>query len=139
VDADDGQGNPLNVHRTVAELIAAEAAGCFLEDQVWPKRCGHMHYRILTDQGIRLEPPLRRENILNSYVGNLKQIQNPRVPIEDEALHLSWVCLWRDSGARSLDRRPGSAAGEVPVAAAMTPPARLLEPPKTATKPRPAT
>ena len=42
VDADTGYGNPLNVHRTVRELIAAGAAGCFLEDQVWPKRCGHM-------------------------------------------------------------------------------------------------
>lgn len=42
VDADTGYGNPLNVHRTVAELIAAGAAGCFLEDQVWPKKCGHM-------------------------------------------------------------------------------------------------
>ena len=43
VDADTGYGNPLNVVRTVDELIAAGAAGCFLEDQVWPKRCGHMH------------------------------------------------------------------------------------------------
>ena len=42
VDADTGYGNPLNVHRTVNELIAAGAAGCFLEDQVWPKKCGHM-------------------------------------------------------------------------------------------------
>ena len=42
VDADTGYGNPLNVHRTVAKLIATGAAGCFLEDQVWPKRCGHM-------------------------------------------------------------------------------------------------
>jgi methylisocitrate lyase len=42
VDADTGYGNPLNVIRTVEELIAAGAAGCFLEDQVWPKKCGHM-------------------------------------------------------------------------------------------------
>jgi len=42
VDADTGYGNPLNVYRTVDELIAAGAAGCFLEDQLWPKRCGHM-------------------------------------------------------------------------------------------------
>lgn len=42
VDADTGYGNPLNVHRTVRELIAAGAAGCFLEDQQWPKKCGHM-------------------------------------------------------------------------------------------------
>jgi methylisocitrate lyase len=42
VDADTGYGNPLNVHRTVRELIHAGAAGCFLEDQIWPKKCGHM-------------------------------------------------------------------------------------------------
>ena len=41
-DADTGGGNPLNVQRTIRELIAAGAAGCFLEDQVWPKKCGHM-------------------------------------------------------------------------------------------------
>lgn len=42
VDADTGYGNPLNVYRTVNDLIAVGAAGCFLEDQVWPKKCGHM-------------------------------------------------------------------------------------------------
>src|SRR6188508_1140456 len=42
VDADTGYGNPLNVIRTVKLLIAAGAAGCFLEDQQWPKKCGHM-------------------------------------------------------------------------------------------------
>ena len=42
VDADTGYGNPLNVYRTVTDLISAGAAGCFLEDQVWPKRCGHL-------------------------------------------------------------------------------------------------
>jgi methylisocitrate lyase len=42
VDADTGYGNPLNVVRTVRNLIDAGAAGCFLEDQQWPKKCGHM-------------------------------------------------------------------------------------------------
>ena len=42
VDADTGYGNALNVARTINELIDTGAAGCFLEDQVWPKRCGHM-------------------------------------------------------------------------------------------------
>lgn len=42
VDADTGYGNPLNVYRTVTQLIDAGAKGCFLEDQVWPKKCGHM-------------------------------------------------------------------------------------------------
>jgi methylisocitrate lyase len=42
VDADTGYGNPLNVWKLVRDLEAAGAAGIFLEDQVWPKRCGHM-------------------------------------------------------------------------------------------------
>lgn len=42
VDADTGYGNAVNVIRTVRELMRAGAAGIFLEDQVWPKRCGHM-------------------------------------------------------------------------------------------------
>jgi methylisocitrate lyase len=42
IDADTGYGNALNVIRTVNELIEAGAAGMFLEDQIWPKRCGHM-------------------------------------------------------------------------------------------------
>ena len=42
VDADTGYGNALNVVRTVELWEAAGAAGMFLEDQVWPKRCGHL-------------------------------------------------------------------------------------------------
>src|SRR5262245_6096537 len=42
VDADTGYGNAINVKRRVRDLIRAGAGGMFLEDQVWPKRCGHM-------------------------------------------------------------------------------------------------
>jgi methylisocitrate lyase len=42
VDADTGYGNPLNVWRLVQDLESFGAAGIFLEDQIWPKRCGHM-------------------------------------------------------------------------------------------------
>jgi 2,3-dimethylmalate lyase len=42
VDADTGYGNAINVMRTVQDLIKAGAGGMFLEDQIWPKRCGHM-------------------------------------------------------------------------------------------------
>lgn len=41
-DGDTGYGNALNVIRTVEEFEKAGAACIFLEDQVWPKRCGHM-------------------------------------------------------------------------------------------------
>lgn len=40
-DADTGYGNPINVRRTVEEYEVAGAAGIHLEDQVFPKRCGH--------------------------------------------------------------------------------------------------
>ena len=42
VDADTGYGNPLSVWKLVTELESVGAAGIFLEDQKWPKRCGHM-------------------------------------------------------------------------------------------------
>jgi len=42
VDADTGWGNALNTVRTVELWEQAGATGMFLEDQVWPKRCGHM-------------------------------------------------------------------------------------------------
>ena len=41
-DADDGYGNPLNVVRTVREYEAAGVAALHIEDQVAPKRCGHL-------------------------------------------------------------------------------------------------
>ena len=42
VDGDTGYGGPLNVQRLVKELTAMGARGVILEDQRWPKRCGHM-------------------------------------------------------------------------------------------------
>ena len=41
-DADTGYGNPVNVHHAVREFERAGAAGINIEDQTWPKRCGHM-------------------------------------------------------------------------------------------------
>ena len=41
VDADTGFGNPVNMHRTVKVLERAGAAGIQIEDQVFPKKCGH--------------------------------------------------------------------------------------------------
>jgi 2,3-dimethylmalate lyase len=42
VDGDTGHGNVTNVIRTVRQFEKAGAAGLFIEDQVFPKRCGHM-------------------------------------------------------------------------------------------------
>ncbi|MEO5336808.1 MAG: oxaloacetate decarboxylase [Magnetospirillum sp. WYHS-4] len=40
-DLDTGYGNPLNVIRTVREAVGKGVAGFILEDQEWPKKCGH--------------------------------------------------------------------------------------------------
>jgi len=50
VDADTGYGNARNAARTVELWEAAGAAGLFLEDQVWPKRCGHMAGKQVVDR-----------------------------------------------------------------------------------------
>ena len=42
VDGDTGHGGVVNVQRLVREVVALGARGLLLEDQVWPKRCGHM-------------------------------------------------------------------------------------------------
>jgi 2-methylisocitrate lyase-like PEP mutase family enzyme len=41
-DADDGYGAPTNVYRTIRMFERAGVAGVHLEDQEWPKRCGHL-------------------------------------------------------------------------------------------------
>ena len=41
-DADTGYGNPINVRRTIHEYERAGVAGLHIEDQVWPKKCGHL-------------------------------------------------------------------------------------------------
>jgi 2,3-dimethylmalate lyase len=54
-DADDGYGNPLNVMRTVREYAAAGVAAVHIEDQVAPKRCGHMEGKEVIDAAEMVE------------------------------------------------------------------------------------
>ncbi|TLP96769.1 methylisocitrate lyase [Nesterenkonia salmonea] len=48
-DADTGFGEPMNVARTIHELENAGLAGCHIEDQVNPKRCGHLDGKATVD------------------------------------------------------------------------------------------
>jgi methylisocitrate lyase len=71
VDADTGYGNAINVIRTVHDLIRAGAAGMFLEDQVWPKRCGHMKGKQvipLTEQLKKLRAAIEARNDTDFYI-----------------------------------------------------------------------
>lgn len=49
VDADTGFGEPMNVARTIQTLEDAGVAGCHIEDQVNPKRCGHLDGKTMVD------------------------------------------------------------------------------------------
>ncbi len=71
VDADTGYGNAINVIRTVQDLIRAGAAGMFLEDQIWPKRCGHMKGKQvipLDEQLKKLRAAIEAKNDRDFYI-----------------------------------------------------------------------
>jgi len=71
VDADTGYGNAINVIRTVQDLSRTGAAGMFLEDQVWPKRCGHMKGKQvipLDEQLKKLRAALEARNDHDFYI-----------------------------------------------------------------------
>jgi methylisocitrate lyase len=55
VDADTGFGEPMNVARTIQELEDAGLAGTHIEDQVNPKRCGHLDGKQVVDEQTALK------------------------------------------------------------------------------------
>jgi len=50
IDADTGFGETMNAARTIQEFEAAGLAGCHIEDQLSPKRCGHLDNKVLIDR-----------------------------------------------------------------------------------------
>ena len=55
VDADTGFGEPMNVARSIQTLEDAGVAGCHIEDQVNPKRCGHLDGKEVVDEHTALQ------------------------------------------------------------------------------------
>src|SRR6188768_4174737 len=55
VDADTGFGEPMNVARTVQEMEDAGLVGLHIEDQVNPKRCGHLDGKQVVDEHTALQ------------------------------------------------------------------------------------
>src|SRR5207302_8332003 len=55
VDADTGFGEGDAVAQTIRELEKAGLAGCHIEDQEFPKRCGHLAGKTIVDVGMMIE------------------------------------------------------------------------------------
>ncbi|NLB46503.1 MAG: methylisocitrate lyase [Microbacteriaceae bacterium] len=55
IDADTGFGEPMNVARTIQHLENAGLAGCHIEDQINPKRCGHLDGKAVVDEATALK------------------------------------------------------------------------------------
>lgn len=97
-DMDTGYGNELNVMRTIEECIASGVAGVILEDQQWPKKCGHF-------EGKRVIPGEEHASKLKAAVHARRDDDliiiartDARAPLGlDEAIRRG--NLYRDSGA----------------------------------------
>ena len=88
VDADTGFGEPMNVARTIQELEDAGVAGLHIEDQVNPKRCGHLDGKAVVDAAtatkrIRAAVDARRDpNLLIMARTDIRAIDGLAVAID---------------------------------------------------------
>jgi isocitrate lyase len=108
-DADDGYGNALTTMRTVQEYVKTGVAGIHIEDQVFPKRCGHIagkvivsreealgKYRAAVETRNRLAPDfvlIARTDAYGAVGGSLEEaIQRGRL-YADAGVDLVWAEL----------------------------------------------
>jgi methylisocitrate lyase len=88
IDADTGFGEPMNVARTVQTLEDAGVAGLHIEDQVNPKRCGHLDGKAVVDadtaiKRIRAAVDARRDpNLLIMARTDIRAVEGMRAAID---------------------------------------------------------
>ena len=118
-DADDGYGNALSTIRTVQEYVRSGVAGIHIEDQVFPKRCGHIagkvivsqdeavgKYRAAVDTRNRLNPDfviIARTDAFGAVGGSLEEAIRRGRAYADAGVDLVWPEL------SSPDRAPAEA------------------------------
>jgi len=118
-DADDGYGNALSTIRTVQEYVRSGVAGIHIEDQVFPKRCGHIagktimpldqavgKYRAAVDTRDRLNPDfviIARTDAYGAVGGSLEEAIRRGRAYADAGVDLVWPEL------SSADREPAIA------------------------------
>ena len=128
IDADTGFGEPMNVARTVQTLEDAGLAGCHLEDQVNPKRCGHLDGKALVADDemvrrLRAAVAARRDpNFVICArtdargVEGLRRRDRPRQAYVDAGADM----IFPEALADEPSSRPSRAAIDVPLLANMT-------------------
>jgi len=108
-DADDGYGNALSTIRTVQEYVKTGVAGIHLEDQRFPKRCGHIagktivpleeavgKYRAAIDTRNRLDPDfviIARTDAYGAVGGSLEEAIRRGRAYADAGVDLVWCEL----------------------------------------------
>ena len=102
-DGDTGYGNAMNVRSTVIGYARAGAAAIMIEDQVAPKRCGHMDGKVVVSLDdartrIRAAVDARRESGLDIVIVARSDARAPHG--FDEAI--TRLCAFRDEGADLL-------------------------------------
>jgi 2-methylisocitrate lyase-like PEP mutase family enzyme len=97
-DADNGYGGPLNVVRTVREYAAAGVAAMHVEDQVVPKRCGHMEGKRVIPVAEMVEKVHAMVEARGSHGIVLIARSDARAP-EGLDSALERVAAYRDAGA----------------------------------------
>ncbi len=118
-DADDGYGNALSTIRTVQEFVKTGVAGIHIEDQVFPKRCGHIagktvvsrsaalgKYRAAIDTRDRLDPDfviIARTDAYGAVGGSLEEAIWRGRAYADAGVDLVW------SEFSSASREPAAA------------------------------
>jgi len=103
VDGDTGYGGDANIRRTVLDLAQAGAAAVMIEDQTWPKRCGHLPGKsvVARDEAVaRIRAASAARDETGQAISILARTDARATDSLDEAL--ARVEAFRDAGADFL-------------------------------------
>jgi methylisocitrate lyase len=128
VDADTGFGEPMNVARTVQTLEDAGVAGLHIEDQVNPKRCGHLDGKAVVDtdtalKRIRAAVDARRDpNLLIMARTDVRAIEGLAAAVDraKQLVDAGADAIFPEAMATLAEFEAVRAAVDVPVLANMT-------------------
>ena len=101
VDADTGYGNALNVERTVRLLERAGANAIQIEDQDFPKRCGHLDNKMLVPAQ-EMVGKIKAAVDVRSSKATLIIARTDAIAVEDFDRAIARAALYRDAGADVL-------------------------------------